>query len=60
MAGAEMATSATEQPDVAMDSSLAVQSEVSATMLGRLPLVVDMKFGNPCGVQQWHVVGDAA
>ena len=35
---------ATEQPDVAMDSSLAVQSEVYATMLGTLPLVADMKW----------------
>ena len=39
-----MTRSATEQPDVAMDSSLAVQSEVYATMLGTLPLVADMKL----------------
>ena len=39
-----MTRSVTEQPDVAMDSSLAVQSEVYATMLGTLPLVADMKW----------------
>ena len=33
MAGAEMATSATEEPDADMHSTLAVQSEVYAKML---------------------------
>ena len=56
MAGAEMATS--EQPDADMHSTLAVQSEVYAKMLATPFGCYEM--GNPCGVQQWHVVGDAA
>jgi hypothetical protein len=54
MAGAEMTRSATEQPDVAMDSSLAVPAgpacptgstdPVYAMNLGTLPLVTQMKW----------------
>ena len=51
-----MATSATEQLDVVMHSTLAVQSEVYATMLGTLPLVADMKWTN--GAQQVSFIWD--
>ena len=57
MAGAEMATSATEQPDAVMHSTLAVQPEVYAKILA--PPMAEFEMGNQCGVQQWHVVGDA-